>query len=148
MWGSPKSMSSGWISRQTRSLSIGLWVPQGNWTSWYWMSLGPRGERLCRDRIREVMFDPNFINKKEESKTKTMNIMIGVLSLAPATTLKKSAEKLFSVVAKIGEVWNKNYIRRQLFGTESDWDWSTKPRSEVSIVCMVLWISWLSCIVW
>ena len=107
------------------------------------MSLGPRGVLLCLDRIREVMFDPT--SQKRRKNNNPWKDMIGVLSLAPAMQ-QGIGRKLFSVEIKIGKVWNESYILRQLFGTESEWDWSTKPRSEVNIVCIVLWIAWLSSI--
>ena len=40
-----------------------------------------RGDRLCRDRMREVMFDPSFTKKRINQ---LVSNMIGVLSLAPA----------------------------------------------------------------
>ena len=62
-----------------------LWAPQGNCANWHWMSLGPRGDRLCRDRIREVMFEPSFVKKGKESEGNKF----GVLSLAPAIPQKQ-----------------------------------------------------------
>ena len=86
---SSKSMSSSWVSRHTLSLSMGLCAPQGNCANWYWMSLGPRGDRLCRDRIREVMFEPSFAKKRDTIG----GYQFGVFSLAPAIPQKQQIKR-------------------------------------------------------